>query len=151
MMICACGDDIHAARDNMPLLSQWIKKFSFNRTRIFWQGHKDSNSGHAVLETAALPAELYPCILFALPLFDSFIILTHLFIFCNTFSKIILHCAKAKIRQLCRRTIFKRIQKPKTLIFAIDKSAKSVKMIIVKGIDGKSRRLCGKKRDGNKG
>lgn len=42
-------------------------------------------------------------------------------------------------------------QKPKTLIFAIDKSAKSVKMIIVKGIDGKSRRLCGKKRDGNKG
>ena len=25
-----------------------------------WQGHKDSNSGHAVLETAALPAELYP-------------------------------------------------------------------------------------------
>ena len=86
-----------------------------------------------------------------LPLFDSFIILTHLFIFCNTFSKIILHCAKAKIRQLCRRTIFKRIQKPKTLIFAIDKSAKSVKMIIVKGIDGKSRRICGKKRDGNKG
>ncbi len=25
-----------------------------------WQGHKDSNSGHAVLETAALPTELYP-------------------------------------------------------------------------------------------
>ena len=25
-----------------------------------WQGHKDSNPGHAVLETAALPAELYP-------------------------------------------------------------------------------------------
>ena len=26
-----------------------------------WQGQKDSNSRHAVLETAALPAELYPC------------------------------------------------------------------------------------------
>lgn len=24
------------------------------------QGHQGSNSGHAVLETAALPAELYP-------------------------------------------------------------------------------------------
>ena len=27
---------------------------------IKWQGQKDSNSRHAVLETAALPAELYP-------------------------------------------------------------------------------------------
>ena len=27
---------------------------------FFWQGQKDSNSRHAVLETAALPAELYP-------------------------------------------------------------------------------------------
>ena len=26
----------------------------------FWQGQKDSNPRHAVLETAALPAELYP-------------------------------------------------------------------------------------------
>ena len=31
----------------------------------FWQGHKDSNSGHAVLETAALPTELYPYICYA--------------------------------------------------------------------------------------
>ena len=29
----------------------------------FWQGQKGSNSRHAVLETAALPTELYPCIL----------------------------------------------------------------------------------------
>ena len=28
--------------------------------RGFWQGQKDSNSRHAVLETAALPTELYP-------------------------------------------------------------------------------------------
>ena len=27
-----------------------------------WQGQKGSNPRHAVLETAALPAELYPCI-----------------------------------------------------------------------------------------
>ena len=26
----------------------------------FWQGQKGSNSRHAVLETAALPTELYP-------------------------------------------------------------------------------------------
>ena len=30
--------------------------------RIFWQGQKESNPRHAVLETAALPAELYPYI-----------------------------------------------------------------------------------------
>ena len=29
---------------------------------VFWQGQKGSNSRHAVLETAALPTELYPCI-----------------------------------------------------------------------------------------
>ena len=28
--------------------------------REIWQGQKDSNPRHAVLETAALPAELYP-------------------------------------------------------------------------------------------
>ena len=27
---------------------------------FFWQGQKESNPRHAVLETAALPAELYP-------------------------------------------------------------------------------------------
>ena len=31
------------------------------RSCVLWQGQKDSNSRHAVLETAALPAELYPC------------------------------------------------------------------------------------------
>ena len=34
-----------------------------NEVRIYriWQGQKESNPRHAVLETAALPAELYPC------------------------------------------------------------------------------------------
>ena len=33
------------------------------RFRTFeWQGQKESNPRHAVLETAALPAELYPYI-----------------------------------------------------------------------------------------
>ena len=27
---------------------------------VFWQGQKDLNPRHAVLETAALPTELYP-------------------------------------------------------------------------------------------
>ena len=30
------------------------------RLELFWQGQKESNPRHAVLETAALPAELYP-------------------------------------------------------------------------------------------
>ena len=39
-----------------------MKKSENKVLGFFWQGHKDSNSGHAVLETAALPTELYPCI-----------------------------------------------------------------------------------------
>ncbi len=31
-----------------------------NRCSCFWQGQKDLNPRHAVLETAALPTELYP-------------------------------------------------------------------------------------------
>ena len=31
---------------------------------LFWQGHKDLNPEPTVLETAALPIELYPYILF---------------------------------------------------------------------------------------
>ena len=30
-------------------------------TVLFWQGHKDLNPEPTVLETAALPIELYPC------------------------------------------------------------------------------------------
>ena len=45
---------------------------------FLWQGHKDSNSGHAVLETAALPAELYP--------YEQYLdIIACFFWFCNTF------------------------------------------------------------------
>ena len=29
-------------------------------SKSVWQGHKDSNPGHVVLETTALPTELYP-------------------------------------------------------------------------------------------
>ena len=32
-----------------------------------WQGQKESNPRHAVLETAALPAELYPYIAYGNP------------------------------------------------------------------------------------
>ena len=36
-----------------------LKTLGFQHFFI-WQGYKDSNLGHAVLETAALPTELYP-------------------------------------------------------------------------------------------
>ena len=32
------------------------------RCNLSWQGQKDSNPRHSVLETDALPAELYPCV-----------------------------------------------------------------------------------------
>ena len=38
---------------------------------LFWQGQKDLNPRHAVLETAALPAELYPYIFKAYLLYHS--------------------------------------------------------------------------------
>ena len=39
-----------------------LKKHSHRKKRwlCFWQGQKDLNPRHAVLETAALPTELYP-------------------------------------------------------------------------------------------
>ena len=39
----------------MQLLSQWIKKLSFRRTRVFWRHHPDLNRGIKVLQTSALP------------------------------------------------------------------------------------------------
>ena len=45
---------------------------SLSEAKNGWQGQKDSNPRHAVLETAALPTELYPCIcvkLFSLKVF----------------------------------------------------------------------------------
>ena len=41
----------------------WDKKETnklFRLVCLFWQGQKDLNPRHAVLETAALPTELYP-------------------------------------------------------------------------------------------
>ena len=35
---------------------------SLSEAKNEWQGQKDLNPRHAVLETAALPTELYPCI-----------------------------------------------------------------------------------------
>ncbi len=40
------------------------KRAAICDSSCFWQGQKDLNPRHAVLETAALPTELYPCILF---------------------------------------------------------------------------------------
>lgn len=38
------------------------KKDAFQRLYLDWQGRKDSNPRHSVLETDALPTELHPCI-----------------------------------------------------------------------------------------
>ena len=38
------------------------KKTSRLAGLLFWQGQKDSNPRHPVLETSVLPTELYPCI-----------------------------------------------------------------------------------------
>ena len=44
------------------LWNRIIIAFTIEIVKTFlWQGQKDSNSRHAVLETAALPTELYPC------------------------------------------------------------------------------------------
>ena len=43
------GDDFHKEKDTVF-------------RDVFWQGQKGSNPRHAVLETAALPTELYPYI-----------------------------------------------------------------------------------------
>ncbi len=42
---------------NYRAISIYLKQISLND---LWQGQKESNPRHAVLETAALPAELYP-------------------------------------------------------------------------------------------
>ncbi len=48
-------------RDDMPLLSQWIKKFDKPKlVEFFWQGRKDLNPRPMVLETSTLPTELHP-------------------------------------------------------------------------------------------
>ena len=55
------------------ILAALIKKLDTNlntyRIKIgvrLWQGQKDLNPRHAVLETAALPTELYPYVKFCL-------------------------------------------------------------------------------------
>ena len=54
--------DLILTKDALYLLSYssiciYLYQLSLQKT---WQGQKDSNPRHAVLETAALPAELYP-------------------------------------------------------------------------------------------
>ena len=42
------------------ILFIYKKKVVLNWTTFLWQGHKDLNPEPTVLETAALPIELYP-------------------------------------------------------------------------------------------
>ena len=60
VFLCSCHGCCNARKKPaIPYKSRDCGLFS-------WQGHKDSNSGHAVLETAALPTELYPYLKFCL-------------------------------------------------------------------------------------
>ena len=43
-------------------ISNYIAKQNFKKVSPAWQGKKASNPRHAVLETAALPTELFPCV-----------------------------------------------------------------------------------------
>ena len=47
------------------------KKHTLMVCSFVWQGQKGSNPRHAVLETAALPAELYPCVFTTLVLYNT--------------------------------------------------------------------------------
>ena len=48
--------------DRVPACDSNKNGKSTRRSRCFsWQGHKDLNPEPTVLETAALPIELYPC------------------------------------------------------------------------------------------
>ncbi len=50
----------HAPRASGSDLKTQNKKNTPLDVFFFWQGQKDLNPRHAVLETAALPTELYP-------------------------------------------------------------------------------------------
>ena len=51
-------------RESNPFTQTKKKKSRKNDSFPFWQGQKDSNPRHVVLETTALPTELYPYIKF---------------------------------------------------------------------------------------
>ena len=55
---------IYCKNKSIPKSSQNARKHSvtLRLLSVFWQGHKDLNPEPTVLETAALPIELYPYI-----------------------------------------------------------------------------------------
>ena len=74
-----------------PKTMQHVKKKTGENpvfSPVFWQGQKDLNPRHAVLETAALPTELYPYVKFCL------IILSFSKVVVNGFFKIFLRVSK---------------------------------------------------------
>ena len=58
------GTPLRPGTLRVPLVHPYISKNKALLTQcfVFWQGQKDLNPRHAVLETAALPTELYPYI-----------------------------------------------------------------------------------------
>ena len=76
---------------------------------VFWQGQKDLNPRHAVLETAALPTELYPYVKFCL------IILSFSKVVVNGFFKIFLRVSKN--RGECCFSSYLAVSAKNTLLF----------------------------------
>ena len=66
--LCICRRQRSVFQPGTPPLSRGVRIACYKPKQshpllwmaLFWQGQKDSNPRHAVLETAALPAELYP-------------------------------------------------------------------------------------------
>ena len=48
---------------NIAVIQRKQRKKAPKNRCFFWQGQKDLNPRHAVLETAALPSELYPFVI----------------------------------------------------------------------------------------
>ena len=63
------GSDVPQAHHSLPLFSSPLINFATQkgyalRTLFVWQGQKDSNPRHPVLETGVLPTELYPYVIY---------------------------------------------------------------------------------------
>ena len=84
-------------------------RYRTSDTWLFWQGQKDLNPRHAVLETAALPTELYPYVKFCL------IILSFSKVVVNGFFKIFLRVSKN--RGECCFSSYLAVSAKNTLLF----------------------------------
>ena len=94
---------------NIAVIQRKQRKKAPKNRCFFWQGQKDLNPRHAVLETAALPTELYPYVKFCL------IILSFSKVVVNGFFKIFLRVSKN--RGECCFSSYLAVSAKNTLLF----------------------------------